>query len=329
MHPAFQTLRDETGDIYMVPGQAWQRSSGVIRSIETRGTSLNMPYYGPPTPAPTVLTGSKDGLVPADWSDERLLVGGSGRNLILNGGDTAVCTEWIRLPIIFKPGAVADTWTSGLWTIEKTGAATATLSDAGGVIAEMTTGTAPFGTFAANASGETDYNGAAAWSVTAAAEAATLNYPPCRIFVTEGTFPVNEVLASTDGVTWAYMDDDLVSVVVDPDGSAELFYDTDVIATRAAGGSTTEAAGEYTATATGETNYNSGDPWTAYLTSSPVVPQSGKVFMKLILSGGTLTKLRGPYFAGTPPTETADLKIVTIAYSDEGLTQWHIGMASI
>ena len=323
----FQVYRDNLGDLYMRAGWVWQISTGALTGITERGIPVTLlttvgNVLGQPSP-------SLESLIPATGPLKVITAGGSGRNLILNADDDAVCIEWKRLPRVFQPAGV-DTWVSGYWTILKTSASTAELRDQSEVIAEMATGTAPFGTYESFESGEFQYNADDPWSVDAIEEpGAPGNYPQAQIRADGGDFPIEELLASSDGETWTFPVEDAVHVVIDPaDGSAELKYSTNIVATRAAGGDPTSPAGTYTATTYGETEYNSGDPWTAVIRLLATPPMTGWIYLKLSLSSGDVSELAGPYFAATIPTDTTYLKHIPIAHSDGlgQLTQYHTGL---
>jgi hypothetical protein len=323
----YQVYRDNLGDLYMRAGWVWQISTGALTGITERGIPVTLlttvgNVLGQPSP-------SMESLIPATGPLKVITAGGSGRNLILNADDDAVCIEWKRLPRVFQP-AGADTWVSGYWTILKTSGTTAELRDQSEVIAEMATGTAPFGTYESFESGEFQYNADDPWSVDAIEEpGAPGNYPRAQIRLGGGTFPAEEIFESADGETWTFPDETAVHVVIDPaDGSAELKYSTNIVATRAAGGDPTSPAGTYTATTYGETEYHSGDPWTAVISLLSTPPMAGWIYLKLSLSSGTITELAGPYLAASIPADTGTLKHIPIAHSDgDGqITQYHAGL---
>lgn len=330
-HPFFTVFYDSTGDLYMLAGLAFQPSTGEIYDLPYRG----IPAAGTGSAADPAATPSPPsfgaGLRPAYTHNRGIMrAGGSGRNLILNSADGGP-SEWAAIPRVFYPTANADEWEHGVWLIRKTSATTAELDDGTNIVAEMTTGTAPFGNFSATTAGEDDYNAGSAFTLAATQEAG-VNHPTATLSSTSaGTFPTAGTYNSSDGITWTNDDDALLTIVVSLDGSADLFYDGVLMAERDAGGNPYSAGGLYVATTAGEDDYNAGDPWTASVIAPAIAPGVGFVYVMIHFTGGVLTAVRGPYHAVTLPAATSSLQPIPIARSDGSgnVEQYQTGMIII
>lgn len=314
--PAFQCLSDYNGDIYMVPGYAWQPSTDTLLELDDQGNTVDY--------TTGVFAGASGPMLTARPSPTMVFCGGSGRNLELVSTATAV-----TVPRLLAQD-VEDKWLFGSkWHIEKTGASTADLVFTTGVpavVAQLTSGSSPVGTYNSTTTG-TSINGGVAFTVTVDEQlGAFAPQASGDLTVDAGTFPEGSFVAS--GLwTYDHTTDALATITVDSDGSAVLYYDGVAVATRADGNPLTPG-GVYVANATGEDDFNSGDPWTATIEAFPAPPAVGYVYVKLTLSSGTISSLTGPFYAATIPAQAGnDYYIPVASISALGVvTQLHTGM---
>lgn len=125
-----------------------------------------------------------------------------------------------------------------------------------------------------------------------------------RVVGPPGTLPVDTFSAVS---TASYLGNVLGwSLVIATDGSATISDATDVVATRAAGGSLYDPAGAYEATLYGQATFNGSEAFTVQIERATAQPKEGYFYLLVTeASGGVPSAVAGPYFAPTLP-EPAD-----------------------
>ncbi len=169
-------------------------------------------------------------------------VGGSGRNLFSTGLEA--------IAGMFSP-TVPDQWIMGEFTLVKTGASAATISDENAVVAELTTGgTAPMGNYVGTTYGRATYNSTAAFTLALAAEEGWPGaIPGVAVTVSAGT-AMSGIYTPVDAANYVSAVDPNWTLFLAADGSAELRYQGVAMATRAAGVAH-DPSGEFVATPAG------------------------------------------------------------------------------
>lgn len=310
---AFQILSDINGDLYMVPGYAAQPSTGALVEMELNRNTLSY-ITGP-------FGDGLQSILPARPHPSFTFVGGSGRNLELISS--------VSVPRLLMQVS-EDVWDFETWRIEKTSATTADLILTIGldaVVAQMTSGSAPVGTYNSTATGATVLNGGTAFSVTVDEQFGAFDYRTGGGLTRDaGTFPEGDFNA-TGAWSYQHATDALATITVASDGTAVLYYDGVAVATRD-GGLPLTPGGVYVANATGEDDFNSGSPWQATVEGYATAAVEGVVYMQLTLDTGTIDTLKGPFYAATIPAQSGDDYYIPIAKINElGLiTQLHTGL---
>lgn len=314
MTPAFQTFADPNGNLWAADGWVAQLRSGVLLPVGS-GSEFS-----------ETLAPGWDRFLPAPATSGGTFLGGSGRNLVLSGLTPGPSGP--ALPIgLFGPGR-PDVYGRGIFVLTVTGSSAATIHDGTDTVATLSAGgTAPVGDYVAGAYGKTTYNGGADFTLAAAAEeGAPGAFPGYVLNVSAGTAQAGNFTA-TDAANYVSDDDSDWTIFVAADGSAELYHLTDLVAVRDAG-STIDPAGVFEATAAGQTAYNSGEAWRAFVQVIPAPPRAGFVYVKITESAGILTSVEGPYLATALPSDTASDLHIPIAQSDGlgGLVQFNLGL---
>jgi hypothetical protein len=314
MHPAFTVFTDPNGDLMVCDGMVAQLRTGVRLAIG-EGTEFDPGIFDR---RPSWFTAAR---APASGT----FVGGSGRNLVATG--LSIPLSGAMPPVgIFRPRRPNFFHLGAFW-IEVSGSSSAVICDATDIVAELTTGgTAPVGNYAATAYGKTTYNGGADFTIAVALEIAGGGAIPDRDWtVSAGTAPAGTMTA-IDAANFTDSSDTDWTVVVNADGTADLLYLTTIIASRAVG-SDHDPDGNYVATADGMTDYNSGEPWSAFIRSVTRPPRAGFAYVKITESAGVLTNTEGPYFATSLPADSGENYHVPIAQSDgTNIEQFHTGL---
>lgn len=234
MPSQFQVSTDARGDILAADGAVIDRSTGTVFIV-----GANDGHAGVGGPAPTL-----DDAQEIPGITGSVLLGGSGRNVIVSGHGGAL--DGIYRPE--RPGF----WSKGGFVLEVTDSSAATIRDATDVIAELTTGgLAPGGSYVASSYGETTYNGSTAFTLTGTKEDGWPGAPnSIELTISEG-LAQGGIYTTTDGVNYVSDADANWTLVVNADGTADLKYLTEIIATRDHGDGF-DPCGEYLATAAGK-----------------------------------------------------------------------------
>lgn len=309
----FQVWADVAGNLYCADGVVFHPATGTL----IRVGSGNL--FGETLPG---VTG--EAMRPFPMAPGATALGGSGRNLLTTG----LTRELSRpdVPCGVFTAAEADTWRLGIFTLTKTGASTAVITDGTGTVAEMTSGSAPAGDYAGTSYGKSAYNSGLDFTITAAAETGTpLGIPTPVSVVTGGSLGRGDWTA-VSASEYHLAGDAYETLSIASDGSAEISYDGTVIAVRTAG-SAWNPEGVYVANEAGRTAYNSGADFNVVLTLPPLAPRAGYVYLEVEMLGGYLNAVNGPFF-GSLPANSGDLYYVPVAQSDGagGLEQFHLGM---
>lgn len=314
MISGFQTFADPNGNLWVADGWVAQLRSGVRLPV---GSGSDFSEVLPP---------GWDRFLPAPATTGVTFVGGSGRNIVLSGLTPGPSGP--DLPIgIFVPGRPAF-FARGLFVLEVTGASAATIHDGTDTVAILSAGgTAPIGDYVATTYGEDTYNGGAAFTLTAVAEEGSPGaIPDYTLNVSAGTAQTG-TFSPTDAATYVSDDDADWTIIVNADGTADLFYLTTIIASRLAAADS-DPSGIFEATATGQTDYNSGEPWLAFVQVVPTPPRAGFVYVKITDSSGLLAAVDGPFLATSLPSDTSTDFHLPLLQSDGlgGLVQFHTGL---
>lgn len=244
-------------------------------------------------------------------------LGGNGRNLTVASANTNTL-----LPVGHYLPAPANVYQAEGWPdATLSTAATAAISDGTDDIAELSGWTTlPVGTYAATTYGRDTYNGGDPFDIEVAAEGGTASdFPVITVTVSAGTAQDGEY-SGTAFEAWESDTDGDWTVEVAADGSAELSYLGTAMATRAAG-PPDDPRGTYTATATGETDCNGGDTWTAQVSMERASPQDGWVYLQVTEAAGVVTAATGPHFAAALPTASGSDFYYPLARTSGGMVE--------
>lgn len=195
------------------------------------------------------------------------------------------------------------------------GSLVATIADATNTIATFSTSgtTAPIGTFTLTTYGRDTYNGGSAGTLTTTYEGGG---SATQVSVSKDFGSAQSgIYSSTSWESWTSDDDPDFVINLLSDGTAEIQDATDVLAIRSAG-STTDPSGIYVATTYGETTYNDSSTFSMFVSFSPAFPITGYAYIELVLSSGSITSVKGPFFASSLPTNSSTREIVPICYSN-------------
>lgn len=319
MTAGFQCFYDAFGDLHVQDGLVCQVRTGVRIPVGS-GAGFSA----------TLASRARRDLTMVPSASGTTFVGGSGRNIF--GTGLAMPVSGPVPPIGWFRPQEPGVYRAGIFTLTVTGASAATIHDGTDVVAELTTGgTAPVGDYDATAYGETTYNASAAFTIAMAAEEAGGDLPDYLLKVNAGSADVG-TFEAVDAANYELVSDTDWTIVVDPSGSAELLYLTDVIAERAAG-SPCSPEGPYVATALGMATYNltaaepvDGESWTAFVSVVGRLPRAGYVYLELIEDTGVLDAVNGPYFATALPADSGETYYFPLAQSDgTAMEQFHIG----
>jgi len=314
MMNGFQTVADARGNLWMVDGWVAQLRSGVRLQVGAGGT---IPLLDPPFFTRSVLQ------TPAALGGTFL--GGSGRNLVTTGLTPSISGP--PIPVGIWVPQRPDVWTLGIFTLTKTGASAANISDGTNTVASLTTGSAPVGNYVATSYGQTTYNGGVAFTISAAAEeGAPGTLPGYVCTVSAGTAQAGNYTLSS-AIAAASATDANWTVLVNSDGTADLIHSGTIMASRAAGPAF-EMSGVYEANSAGMAAYNSGLPWQAILQTIPAVVRAGFAYVTITETAGVLSSVSGPFFATALPADSGTVCHVPVAQSDGlgGLRQLHAGL---
>jgi hypothetical protein len=305
----FQCSYDVNGDIVMADGVVVQPKTGVRIAV------------GSGVMSSTIAAGR----VPQDFiaamgSRGVTFLGGSGNNVISEGLVDGLSSG--EKPVGFFRPISPGVWKLGAFVLEVTGPSAATISDATNVIAELTSGgTAPVGAFDSTTYGETTYNGSDPFTLTVTAEGGTGGFPDARVEISAGS-AIGGIYEAVDQWSYESVDDADWTIEVASDGTANLRYLTDVVATRSAG-SPANPFGSYDATALGKADYNltdaepvDGEPWVASVGWVARAPRVGYVYLEVVEVSGVLDAVNGPFFGSSLPSNFTDTYYVEVAYSD-------------
>jgi hypothetical protein len=217
-------------------------------------------------------------------------------------------------------------YTSGAFTVEVTGSSTATISDGVDIVANQTTGTAPFGSFDSTTYGADTYNGGLSFTISGSAESTPEgDVPSVTIAVTNGT-ALSGAMSATSAVSWELDADSDWTLTVNADGSADYSDGTDIVATRESG-SNWQADGQYASTSYGATEYNDGQTFYAWAQTDFRSPYEGFVYLKITESGGILSTAEGPFFGDVPTPGTGEFfPIIAVVTASGEIEQLHTGV---
>jgi hypothetical protein len=134
----------------------------------------------------------------------------------------------------------------------------------------------------------------------------------------EVLFTSNPLIMEQDSVTrWGNYGD--FRVDIDDTGEATISDRTDVVAIRptvVGAEQYLDPSGSYEATAHGRDTYNLGVEFFCSISMIPTAPLELYTFLKLILTGGAITDVRGPFSEFSLPANATNLKILPISYSN-------------
>lgn len=134
----------------------------------------------------------------------------------------------------------------------------------------------------------------------------------------EVLFTSNPLIMEQDSVTrWGDYGD--FRVDIDDTGEATISDRTDVVAIRptvVGAEQYLDPSGSYEATAHGRDTYNLGVEFFCSISMIPTAPLELYTFLKLILTGGAITDVRGPFSEFSLPANATNLKILPISYSN-------------
>lgn len=323
---AFQCYLDPTGDILTHGGWVLQPTQGVAIQVGGGGH------------APGAYAASEVPDLPRALSQTGFArVGGSGRNMMLSG-TPPVLASGDTVPRVFIPARPGE-FLAGDFFITAAGG-TAEIFSEGVVVAARSSGSAIPGTYSATTAGRTRYNAGSAFSLSLVAESSSPDPgTSVRLFVTAGSALSSAVssageiiMFSDDNVEWQAVDDGDWTLVVAADGSAEIRFETDVVAIREEG-LNYAGEGRYEATALGSSVYNltdaepvDGEPFTIIAQAIPRSPNEGWVFVLVTKTAGVVVAAQAPAFAATLPAPSGDDFAVPVAYCDgDVVTQIHSG----
>ena len=183
------------------------------------------------------------------------------------------------------------------------------------------------GTFALTTYGKDTYNAGSDMTVTISDIAPVQPLPALTISIpsglsdgvsvttTEGPVPVLPgvpqlwPLAGVSATLWGITD---VAVSIAGDGSAGIYYDGILYASRPVG-HPTDPSGLYTSTGTGANDWNDGNPWTAWVSGGRSVPRAGWAYLRIEDVAGVLTSVSGPFFAASLPAPTGNFYAYPLA----------------
>ncbi len=236
MNPAFQIYVDAAGDLHAAEGTVIDRATHAVFSVAVAFPAAN-------TGAAGALASHRAALVEIPTGDGLILLGGSGRNIVLSGH--------VDFQGVWRPGR-PGIWSRNRFTLTVTDPSAATITDGVDLVAVLSAGgAAPAGDYVATTYGETTYNATAAFTLTAVTET---GWPGAPVNVegeiSEGTAR-DGLFTTTDGVNFVSDIDANWTIVVAADGSAEYRYDGVAMAIRASG-LDDDACGIYAATAAGK-----------------------------------------------------------------------------
>jgi hypothetical protein len=214
----FQCFVDAAGDLWIADGMVIDRATGAV-FLTGQGDADGAPAKPYAT--------SMDEKAAAPSVVDLMLLGGSGRNVIVSG--LAV------LAGVWKAGRT-DQWTKEIFTMTVTGASAATISDGTDVVAELTSGgTAPAGTFNSTTYGEETYNASASFSLTVTTEDGFPgNLIDLEVTVLDGTAQGGRYTALT-ATTWESAVNADWTIELNSDGSMAFKYDGVTVAERTSG----------------------------------------------------------------------------------------------
>jgi hypothetical protein len=309
MSDGFACVFDRQGNVTVSEGLVFQPKTGVRRRVAGGGAF---------SPLSKDRSGAEFSAVVAATAG--IFVGGSGRNIISAG--LPVPASGPMPPIGFFRPSFPGSWKIGVFTLTVSGPSAAVISDGTDDVAELTSGgTAPVGSYVATAYGETTYNDGDPFTLTVTAEGGSVGIPDARVIISAGSAQAGSYLA-TDDANYESEDDADWTIVIASDGTAELQYMGDAMATRAAG-SLTDPSGLYEANALGMSSYNltdaepiDGEPWNAVVDILGKTPRVGWVYLEITETAGTLISVAGPFFASSLPANAGDVYVFPLAYSD-------------
>lgn len=307
----FQVTADAFGNLRVAAGWVLQPRHDVairVASFEDSGLPNAQP----------LADGSR---WPAHGPQNTTFVGGSGRNVIVTGlGASTLVPVGFYLPgQAGKYGCV-----NGPFTIQP-GAGTFDISDGTDVLASAAITLVPYGDYVATAYGETNYGGSATFTLTVADEDGSGGIPGMNVAVSAGTAtsgvynPISTTIWESDGASdW--------TLEIAADGTAEINYIGDTMATRQAG-PLDDPSGVYEATENGKTDHNGGAPWSAFVTAIRIAPRAGWVYLQITESSGVLNSVAGPFFTTSLPTHSGSIYYYPIARCDgyNAPEQIHLG----
>ncbi len=232
MSQQFQVYVDARGDLSIADGVVIAPGSGAVISV---GDGEVKPGVSG-SPAPML-----DDAVEIPAIQGVILLGGSGRNVIVSGLGL--------MDGIYRPGRPGF-WIMGAFILQVTGATTATISDPSAVVAEASTASVPAGVYEATSYGQSTYNDGEPFNLTVVTETGWPGAPSnIEVYIPEGT-AVGGSYTTTDGVNYVSAADADWTLVLNADGSAEMFYNATVVALRASG-PVDDPCGQYHSTPAG------------------------------------------------------------------------------
>ena len=303
MIAGFQSFSDSNGNLWVADGWVSQLRSGMRIAVGT----------GQPLP-PLLRAPDGSRFMASAAASGGTFVGGSGRNLTSTGLTPSLSGP--PLPVGIWTPRRPNVWALSIFTLTVTGLSAATISDGTNDVAILTAGgTAPVGSFVATSYGQTTYNSGSAFTLAVAAEAGGPGIVPSyAVSISVGTARA-DTYAPSSAIDYAAAGDANWTILVNSDGSADLKHSGTTIATRAAG-SDCEPGGVFEANSTGQTTYNSGNPWRAFVQVMPAAVRAGFGYLTVTEVAGVLSTVAGPFFATALPSDTSTVFHPAIVLSD-------------
>lgn len=309
----FQVFKDRFGNLTVSAGMVVQPRTGARvmvggGSFSEIARDRSAPVYESAAPLPG-----------------GIFVGGSGRNLVSTGIVVGLSSG--DSPVGFWRPAGAGFRLGGFLLDPATGQ----ISDGTDIVAEWTTGTLPEGDYTATTYGETTYNDGDPFTLTVTAEGGDVGIPSATVTISDGLAQAGGYTATSPD-TWESDDDPDWTVTINADGTADLKYLTDIIASRAAG-ALDDPSGFYESTTLGNA-YNltdaepvDGEPWRATVRLESKPTRVGYAYLEITEDGSaTLDTVAGPFFASSIPAPAGTVFYFELAYSDGyTVTQTHSG----
>jgi hypothetical protein len=308
-------------------GWAYQLSS---QALEESGADPNISFAGAATSATRMIF--TPGMA-ATGPSAATFIGGSGRLLIATPSAPLGNPDSVLAILGFYAPNWLDYWkcvANQDTSLEVTTTTDAMIYDGTNIVAQWASGAdAPLGVYAATTYGRDTYNDGNAFNLTLTEEATGGRLPAAVEVDLSAGSAQDGVYSPSSDQTFSSTNPDW-TIAIDADGVAVLKYLTNVVATRITPDAYTwgDPSGTYESETYGETNYNSGDPFTVRVTQRNAFPRPGYAIVKCNISSGDLISVAKPFFSTSIPANTSTETYVPIFYSNGSTVaqQLHTGM---